>query len=48
MNLTMHTERALFFDINRYFFLQSNLVSGQVGYEELAGGFKPIRNGEIF
>ena len=25
-----------------------NLVSGQVGYEELAGGFKPIRNGEIF
>ena len=25
-----------------------NLVSGQVGYEELAGGFKPIRNGKIF
>ena len=27
---------------------QPNLVSGQVGYEELAGGFKPIRNGKIF
>ena len=25
-----------------------NLVSAQVVYEELAGGFKPIRNGEIF
>ena len=26
----------------------SNLVSAQVGYEELAGVFKPIRNGEMF
>ena len=25
-----------------------NLVSAQVVYEELAGGFKPIRNGKIF
>ena len=25
-----------------------NLVSAQVVYDELAGGLKPIRNGEIF